>query len=442
MIQELVYEMADIQPSPLLFLQKLVASHGHVVRYQLSGRPVVLLNEPDSIKYILQDKDQQYIKYGTPEMMMLKPILGDGLLTSDGHRWKQQRDAARPAFTRAQILSYADMILTATQTMLANWSRGSAERVVIDIEAEMSQLTLTVVGQALFGVSLQRIAKEFGEAVRVVNRYMGHFDPTDHYGRMAFQQAMNVLRGSVRKLIEERWQQPDAHADFLSVLMANYTDELSPTNVVERTNQLVDEVFTFLMAGHETTAKSLTWSLYLLATHPAKRQKLQAEIAEVTANGSLSAASASQLRYTWMCLQEAMRLYPPVWAISRYATADDTVGDIPINAGDLVIASPYLMHRDQRYWDLPDEFLPERFAGDIRKEKPYYAYFPFSGGPRHCIGMHFATLETILVLASVIGHYDLELIDDQVIEPEALVTLRPKHGIHMALYPRTNALVS
>jgi cytochrome P450 len=436
MVQELAYEMADVQAAPLPFLQALVAEHGQIVRYYMGGQPVVLLNEPESIKRVLQDNSGSYIKFGTPEMLMLKPILGNGLLTTDGQRWKRQRDAARPAFTRAQILSYADMVLAATADLLAAWPVGTDGRVTLDVEAEMSQLTLTVVGQALFGHSLQAVAREFGEAVRVINHYMGHFDPADAAGREAFQQALEVLRGSVRQLITERWAQAVPRPDFLAVLMATYAAEMTPDNQAQRTNQLVDEVFTFLMAGHETTAKSLTWALYLLATHPKAWQQLQAEVDGVAAAAPLSAASAGQLPYTWMCLEEAMRLYPPVWVISRYALVAETFGDVQVSPGDLVIASPYLLHRDARYWDDPDEYRPERFAGDVRKEKPYYAYFPFSGGPRHCIGMHFATLETILVLAAIARRYDVTLAPGQIIEPEALVTLRPRHGIRLHFQPR------
>ena len=435
--KELVYSLSDIQPDPLLFMQKLFDSYGRIIKYEISGINCIMLNEPKYIEKILHDKEEIYLKTGTPEMQMLKPILGEGLLTSEGALWKLQRDAARPSFTSRQILTYADRILAATRKMLSTWEPFENAMNPIDIEAEMSQLTLNVVGIALFGTSLDSVAEAFGKAVLVINKYMGHFDPSDAEGLQEFGQAMRFLKSTVRDIVDKRKMEPDHSTDFLSDLMNYYASR--PKEDTQEDN-LVDEIFTFLMAGHETTAKSLTWTLYLLSQNPKKRKLIEDEIDRIGNGMPINAEKAPQLTYTWMCIQEAIRLYPPVWVISRCAAEDDQIYDLTINKGDLIIAVPYLMHRDTEYWPDPEIYEPERFAGNIRKEKPYFAYFPFGGGPRHCIGRHFASLEMILVLCTILQKYQLNLANGQRVEPEAVVTLRPKFGMDMLISTRKTSL--
>lgn len=425
--EEKKYSVQEIQQDPLKFIEKLIReSPDEIISYWVNNEKVILVNNPIYIKQVLQTEEAFFVKDGTPEMMMLHPILGNGLLTSLGEAWKIQRNIARQGFTTEKIAKFSEMMVDETLDLMHDWKVGDEK----DLESELSQLTLRIVSKALFGDSLNAVAAEFGQAVQTINLYMGHFDPSDHAGRMQFIYSLNWLKNVVRQMIQQRLKESQKYDDFLATLLEHHQEgTFSEDN-------LIDQVFTFLMAGHETTAKTLTWTLYELHKNPIIFERLIQEISTVIKQDKVTLNDAASLRYTWKVLQESMRLNPPIWVISRKSIRDSMVGNILIPKNTLVILSPYMIHRHPSFWENPNEFNPERFNNIESDKRPVYAYLPFSGGPRHCVGKNFASLEVILVLATLLKNFKFELKEGFVVEPEALVTLRPKNGMKMILKQR------
>lgn len=421
------YSIQEIQKDPLVFMENLVKSNSdNIISYNVEGQNIILVNDPHFIKIVLQTENKLFVKNGTPELMMLKPILGNGLLTSTGSAWREQRKVARHGFTMAKVSSFVKMMIEETLDLISTWEEDD----VVDIEVAMSELTLRVVSKALFGNSLNEDSNEFSDAVRKVNLYMGHFDPEDHDGRMEFGRSLHILRTIVKRLIEERRVSGSRNNDFLDDLLDNQSkDGFSEI-------ELVDQVFTYLMAGHETTAKTLTWAIYELYQNPSSKNNLHKELTEVLKDDLPSLTNLSKLKVTWNILRESMRLNPPVWVISRTAVEDYTLGDKLIKKGSLVLASPYLIHRHKDYWKQPLVFDESRFEEHNMKDRPIYSFIPFSGGPRHCVGQNFASMEVIVVLAILAQKFDFDLMPNCVIEKEALVTLRPKYGLKMRISKR------
>ncbi len=416
------YTIKEIQHDPLNFLKKLSYKFQRdIISYTVEGEKIVLVNHPEHIKTVLQTQDKIFVKDGTPEMLMLHPILGNGLLTSTSKAWKEQRKVAHTAFKMEKIFSFVDIMIEETLDLIKEWKTEEE----LDIETEMSELTLRIVSKALFGNSLKHVSEQFSEAVRIINLQMGHFDANDYEGRIAFGKALSWLRLIVSQVIDERKHSEVKHNDFLSDLLDNQGKEgFSDTD-------LIDQVFTFLMAGHETTAKSLTWTLYELSQNNQVLQTLEDELETVLKGGIPTIATIPYLTKTWKILQESMRLNPPVWIISRRATQTYVLADEIIPEGTLVLVSPYMIHRHPKYWECPEKFDFERFSDENIKIRPIYAHIPFSGGPRHCVGKNFASMEVIIVLSLLVDKFKFELKKDFEVIPEALVTLRPKNGMKM-----------
>jgi cytochrome P450 len=423
----------DTQEDPLRFLLDLTRRYGDVVRYHADSWTVVLVNGPAFVKHVLQDNHPNYAKQGTPDLMMLKPMLGGGLLTSDGESWFRQRRMAQPFFHRERIEAFGRLMTDYTMQMLAAWRAQPDPARPLEVTEEMTRLTTRIVARALFGVDIHDAVGRFGNAVQAMNEYMGNFDPGDRSRYARFVAAHGIIQGIVGHIIAARRHEAGDHADFLSMLL-EARDEETGEGLTDR--QIGDQVMTMLMAGHETTAKALTWTFYLLHSHPEVRARLEAELAEVLAGRTPTVGDLPRLRYNAMVLQEAMRLYPPVWIISRVAQAPDEIAGFHIDAGTLVLVSPYVLHRKPECWESADEFRPERFSPEASEGRHPFAFFPFSGGPRQCIGKSFATVETQLVLASIVQQFRLRLVPDYTVEPEALVTLRPRRGLPVTLQDR------
>ena len=416
-------ELDQIRHDPLSFLERSRQRYGDVFQYQVDQWKGVVVNVPDAIRMVLHSGHDLFSKMGTPDLMMLKPMLGEGLMTSEGENWLFQRRMAQPAFMREAIATFTPHIVDATQQMLARWATAAGP---IQLEDEMSRFTLQIVARCLFGFNISDESTAFGEAVHTMNQFMAHYDPQDTTGLQRFQQALLTLHMIVEQIIQQQRSKP-ASDNLLGRMIVESQARGQPLS----NQQLRDQIFTFLMAGHETTAKSLTWTIYLLGQNPQAKAQLKAEAADVLQGRKPTYADVDSLSYTWMVLQESMRLYPPVWLMSRIAQKDVELAGYHIEAGRLVIISPYLMHRHPGYWDEPLNFDPTRFAPQRSAQITPYTYFPFSSGSRICIGKPFATLETILVLASIAQHHDLQLLAGHLVEPEALVTLRPKYGMPM-----------
>ena len=430
--------VSDLKKDSLGVLLRYTRNYGDIVHYRAESWLVILVNHPNYIKHVLQEKHHNYTKEGTPDLMMLKPMLGEGLMTSEGESWFQQRRLIQPAFHRERIEAFSTAITDATQSMLQQWKTVGDRGNPLEITQEMTRLTLKVIAQVLFGVDLSCEADNFGQLVGVINEYMANFDPSNQYLRHQFQLARTTLNRLVYKIIQERRCQNEDKEDLLSMLMLAQ-DEKTQERMSDR--QLHDQVFTMLMAGHETTAKALTWTLYLLDQHPTVARQLQNELAVVLGGRTPTCQDIPNLTYTWMVIQESMRLYPPVWLMSRLCRTDDEIGGYHIPANTLVLISPYAMHRHPSFWQEPERFNPERFRPEVVVERLPYTYLPFSGGQRQCIGLILARMETLLVLATLAQQYQLRLIPNHPVEPEALVTLRPRFGLPMTVHSLKTQLV-
>jgi enediyne biosynthesis protein E7 len=417
------FTVRDVQRDALGFLTQVIGEHGDLVHYTVDGRAVVLVNHPDLVRHVLQDHSKHYVKAGTPDMYMLKPMLGDGLLTTDGEAWLRLRRMAQPGFHRERIEGFAGLISERTRAMIDDW-RAHADT-PLDITDHMTGLTTRIVAQALFGVDITDAVEAFGRAVQAMNEFMGSFDPTNRDGFMKFQRAKASVDALVHRIIDDRRAADDGGHDFLAMLLAARDENDEPLG----TRPIRDQVMTLLMAGHETTAKALTWTLYLLDRHPDVRAALGDEVQRACGGRLPALEDAARLPLTWMVLQESMRLYPPVWIMARMTARDDEMRGYHIPAGTSIIISPYAIHRRADEYPDPERFDPWRFEAERNEQRHPFAYLPFSAGPRQCIGRHFAALEMQLALAQIVDRVDIRIEPDARVEPEALVTLRPRYGM-------------
>lgn len=429
-----------IRRDPLSFLTEMRGRYGDVTSHTIDER-VYLVNRPDLAHRVLAANRRNYTKAGTPDDLMLTPLLGQGLLTSEGEVWKRQRRVSQPAFTRERVQGFDELITSSTLELLDRWSTASQSGQPLRLDHQLSGLTLAIVARAIFGSDLTGINEYFGEAVDVLNRFMGHFDPMEdsaagREARAAYAKAVGFLNGLVRLLVQgRRLEGTEGRDDLLSRLIEGLAKD-SHAASPEAERELRDQVVTMLMAGHETTAKALTWTSVLLHNHPEVAQRLDAELDGVLAGRIPNAADVPNLPFCQQVIQEALRLYPPVWLLSRRSVGEDQLGEFDVPAGTLVCVSPYILHRDERFWERPQDFDPDRFSEARSVGRPDYAYIPFSGGPRHCIGRHLAMLEAQLVLATIRQRVRVTLVEGHPIEPEALVTLRPRHGVLATVAPR------
>jgi cytochrome P450 len=324
--------------------------------------------------------------------------------------------------------------------MLARWSpREGGE---IDVHAEMMALTLRIVARTLFSAVVGAEAEGIGHALSIAIHYANDYAeslirlpqwlPTP--ANVRFKRAVKTLDELVYRIIDERRKGGPAAHDLLAMLMSA-TDDTTRTGMGDRA--LRDEVMTLVLAGHETTANALTWTWYCLSKDPEVERRVHAEVSRVLAGRTPTIDDLPKLGYTSMVLQEAMRLYPPVWAFERQAIADDEVGGYVLPAGSIVAVSPYLMHRHRAHWDNPEGFDPERFAPERTVERERFAYLPFGGGPRLCIGNAFAMMEAQIILAMVVQRHRLALVPGRPVVAEPVITLRPKHGLPMTLLPQS-----
>jgi cytochrome P450 len=402
---------------------------------------VYLLNHPEHIKRVLQDQPERYRK-SVPRMERLKPLFGEGLTTSEGPLWRRQRRLLQPVFQHQRIASFAPVITKATATMLERWQIAAAWGQPLDVAAAMLGLTREIIGRILFGNDVDHHLQTVGQAVTTAFEHLNHrvwavmalpaCFPTSRNRR--FRQALRRLDTSVYRLIDERCQARQGRDDLLSRLVAARDEE---TGERMPASQLRDEVMTLFIAGHTTVSAALAWTLYLLAQHPEVERTLAAELATVLDGRRPTAGDLPRLAYTRMIIEEGMRLYPPTWVTARMPLQHDEIGSYRIPAQSVVLLSPYVLHRHPAFWEHPDRFEPERFSSEQSARRPRFAYFPFGGGPRLCIGQNLAMMEMLLVLAMVTQAYQLHLVPGHPVEPQARITLRPRHGILMTLHERS-----
>lgn len=429
--------MRELQRNPLAFFTSAMRQYGDIFRYRLAFLNFYFIGHPEYVRRVLQDNHQNYSK-DVLDFKMLKWVTEEGLLASDGAFWLRQRRLAQPAFHRQRIAGFGTMITAATAEMLDRWQVYAANQQPLDVTREMTALTLRVVGQALFSTDTGSQADRVGQSFTLLSedlvrrfRSMSLFPPVLPTRRdRRFRQARRELNTVVYEIINARRRHNADQGDLLAMLMQARDEE---TGATMDDDQLRAEVKTLLLAGHETTANLLSWTWYLLAQHPEVEQRLHAELVRVLGGRLPTVTDLPQLRYTRMVIDETLRLYPPAWIIPRKAARADQFGHYRIPAQSALLISPYVTHRHPEFWETPERFDPERFTPERAAARPRYAYFPFGGGPRLCIGNNFALMEAQLIVSTIAQRYRLRLVPEHPVEPEALITLRPRHGLPMRL---------
>jgi cytochrome P450 len=409
--------------------------YGDAVSLNLAGWPAVLLNNPDYAEYVLVRNHRNFIKFRL-FFRKVQAIFGQGLLTSEGEFWHRQRRLAAPAFHAQRVAGYGDVMVHDTVRMLADWQPGELR----DVHTDMMAVTLRIAAKTLFNAEVDRDVADIGQAFNAVadeiaKRVRRPFlipDTIPLPGNIRYLRGVRRIDQLVNAIIKERQRDGGDHGDLLSMLMLARDDDGKPMTE----QQLRDEVITLLLAGHETTALALSWTWYLLAQHPEVDAKLAAELREVLGGRVPGVSDLPRLRYTEQVVTETMRLYPPAWGFGREALADCEIGGYTIPAGTTVIVSPWVSHRNPHYFQDPTAFRPERWDNDFAATLPRFAYIPFGGGPRICIGNRFAMMEAVLILATVAQRFRLELQSDQPVVPMPSITLRPKDGVWVKPMPR------
>jgi cytochrome P450 len=418
------------------FLTRCARQYGDVIFFRFLNVPICLVVHPDAIEQILVKNSGNFLK--SRDYRALKPVLGNGLLTSEGEFWQAQRKLIQPAFRHENIITYARIMTDTAAAMLAGWKDSETR----DINEEMMSATLDIVAKSLFGSDVSGEAGGVGEAVAVVmERFIGQANmafvlpkkiPIPKSARL--RRSMKHLDDLVYKLIRTRREAPKDTGDLLGTLLeaqdgrgSRMTDE-----------QLRDEIMTLFLAGHDTTANALSWTWYLLSQNPEKEEALFAELRAVLGSRAPAAADLQRLPYTEMVIKESMRLFPPAWGVGRRAIRDFELDGYRIPAGTSFFLLQWITQRDARFFPEPERFEPERWRDDpIRNGKlPRFAYFPFGGGPRVCVGAGFAMMEATLLLATIAQRFRLTLEPGQAIELLFSVTLRPKSGMRMVLHQR------
>lgn len=411
--------------------------HGDIVHFRFLRLHYVLLDEPDAIRHVLVENAKAYVK--SRNYVGLRTILGNGLLTSEGELWRHQRKLAQPAFHRERLGGFLDTMVRCTRDMLDRWERELGPR-TFDAHAEMTRLAFRIAGLTLLSAELDGEAKEIGDALTIglhwANAHAESFIklppewPTPANRRM--QRAVGAFDRMIFRIIDER-EREGPKPDLLSMLL-DAKDEVTGERMSRQ--QLRDELITLVAAGHETTANALSFAFYLLSKHPEAWRMVVDEARQVLGDRPMELSDLARLPYVQRVVQESLRLYPPVWIFERDALEEDTAGPYRIPKGAIVGVSPYVLHRNPRYWDNPEGFDPDRFLPEAEKARPRYTYLPFGAGPRICIGNQFALMEMAVVLATVAQRCRLELTPGFELTLDPSVTLRPKHGIPMRAVPR------
>ncbi len=428
---------AEMRENQIKLFMDSARDHGDIVRLHLVIY-VHLISHPDHVRHVLVDNHGNYEKDRFYDR--IKPVVGEGLLTSNGEFWRRQRRLAQPAFHKQRLAGFAATMARSAAERLDEWQARAVDAGPMDVGAEMMKLALQIVGRTLFNAELGGQADTVGEALgtalevtreRFQSLFMGANLPTPRNRR--FNRAMKMLDEVVYGVIEQRRKSDRDEGDLLSMLMSARDED---TGEGMDDLQLRDELMTMLLAGHETSANALTWAWYLLSKHPAVERRLHEEVREVLGDRAPSFEDLPKLKYTRMVIDEVLRLYPPAWLYTRGTIEADEIGGYHIPGKSVVMISPYVLHRNPSVWENPEGFDPERFTEERVAARSRHAYVPFAGGPRQCIGNNFALMELTIILAMVTQRFRLDLVPGQKIEPEPTVTLRPSAPVMMTLRSR------
>lgn len=427
--------MPEFNRDSLSFIERC-KDYGDVVRMRFLYLTVHFLYNPDHIEYVLSTNAKNFIKSRSLRSPFFQRLVGKGLLTSEGEVWKRQRRLAQPAFHRQRISSYGDVMVEYTQRMMASWQAGE----VRDIHRDMMRLTLEIVVKTLFNADVSGDADRVGQVLsQIVKPFASQATlkwiadnrlPTPAH--RSFNRAAKEIDEIVYRIIAERRGSSHDHGDLLSMLLAAHDDDGSQMS----NRQLRDEVMTLFLAGHETTALTLSWSWYLLARNPVAEQKFHEELDEVLAGELPTATDLPRLKFTEMIAKESMRLYPPAYGVGREAIEDCEIGGFRIPRKSQLFMFQWVTQRDPRFFSEPEKFRPERWTPDFASSLPKYAYFPFGGGPRACIGNYFAMMEVVLLLATIGRQFRFSLREDQPVGILPAMSLRPRGAMEMVVQKR------
>ncbi|MFO0661097.1 MAG: cytochrome P450 [Polyangiaceae bacterium] len=409
---------------PMRFLQKALREHGDVVQLQLGGIHSWLLGNPADIETVLVTQNKCFEKDNFAKD--LQRILGQGLITSEGEFWRRQRRLAQPAFHREKIASFATTMVDAAEREAARWWPGQ----VRDVHVDMMRVTLDIVARTLFNTDVAEAADEIGHIVEsVMNRYadwryaaLPVLDRIPTKSNREFDQGLKRLDELIYEIIDKTDENGSSFVSMLRAARDEDGSQMSP-------KQLRDEVVTLILAGHETTALALSWTWLALSRQPVLMQRLHAELNEVLGGRSPTLDDLPRLKLTSNIIHESLRMYPPAWSTGRLAIAPCDLGGYQLQPGQQVWVPIWAVHRDPRWYSHPEVFDPDRWNNDLLKKLPKFAYMPFGGGPRLCIGQGFAMIEAVLLLATFAQRFKVEVLPDHPIDYIASVTMRPKHGI-------------
>ena len=443
---------------PFSFMTACAEAYGDVVSFDLGPIPLYMLTNPRDIQRVLVDDSDRFPKLDLGDDA-IHTLLGDGLLMSEGETWQTQRQLANPSFHGRRIRTLGEMMVDHTESMLADWEPGDR----IDIHVEMARLTVRIIVNAMFGTDIA------DERIRTIQTNLdplgARFEP-DPFGRLIpnwapttknreFRRAVDSLETVIGDLVADRRREgyggeqvaaggdagaggsartadddaDDPPMDLLSVLLRAH-DRGAQTD-----QQIRDEMMTMLLAGHDTTALSLTYAWYLLSEHPAAERRLHAELDTALGGDPPTASPTRQLDYTEQVITESMRLYPPVYTLFREAAADVSIAGYRVPAGSGLMLPQWVVHRSPRWYDAPETFDPDRWQPDRATDRHRFAFFPFGGGPRHCIGKQFSMLEAQLILATVAQQYELDYLGDG-FDLRGSLTMHPSEPVAMAVRER------
>jgi cytochrome P450 len=429
--------------NPILLFQHLAEKYGDIAHYKIGWHHIVFLNHPDYIREVLVVQNDNFIKERTVQRS--KMLLGAGMITAEGAEHRAQRQTAQPAFHRQRIPEYAGTMVREAAAMGDRWRHGEQRDIAID----MMHLTLNVVAQTLFATDLRGVAgDEADELARAINRIMGLYNflvmlPAAEWlvhvrppGLAAFVRARKRIDAVVYRMIAAHRQRGAHGGSLLDLMLAASPDPSSPDHGPASEQSLRDQVITIFLAGYETVANALSWTWYLLSQNPECELRFHQEIDRELQGRLPTYDDVPRLRYVEMVLAESMRLYPPAWAMGRYARNDFQLGEFFLPAKTTVLMSQFVAHRDPRFFPDPLRFDPERFTPEAKSRRTRLTYFPFGAGFRQCIGESFAWMEGVLLLATLAQKWKLKLVPGHPVEPEPLITLRPKFGMKMHVEAR------
>jgi cytochrome P450 len=428
--------MREFNRDSLSFIERAQRDYGDIVWTRFLYVPALFLYHPNEIEYVLATNARNFMKAMTLRSNFFQRLVGNGLLTSEGEEWKRQRRLTSPAFHRHRISNYADTMVNYSNRLTESWQDGETR----DVHRDMMRLTLEIVVRCLFsadvsndvdhvGDILKQLVKPFASQATLKWILNNRLPTPDH---LQFHRLARQIDSLVYRIIAERRAHANDDGDLLAMLLKARDEDGSQMN----DQQLRDEVMTLFLAGHETTALTLAWTWYLLGRNPEVEKRFHRELDEELGKREATMADLPRLKFTEQILKESMRLYPPAYGLGREAINDCEIGGFPVPAGTQVFMFQWVTQRDGRFFDDPAAFKPERWTEDFEARLPKYAYFPFGGGPRACIGASFAMMEMILVLATIGQKFRLELVPNHPVETYPAMSLRPRDGVRVIVRTR------